>query len=107
VQRWLDEEYPALVKRAKAEGALTYWGDEMGLRSDHQAGRSYGVRGQTPVIPGTGKRFSCSMISAVTNRVNHYRLFFTNNLIYHSIVTDTKFIETYEVPCQCFWPNVV
>jgi transposase len=68
VQRWLDEEYPALVKRAKSEGALIYWGDEMGLRSDHQVGRSYGVRGKTPVIPGTGKRFSCSMISAVTNR---------------------------------------
>jgi len=68
VQRWLQEEYPALAKRAKAEGALIYWGDEMGLRSDHQAGRSYGVCGQTPVIPGTGKRFSCSMISAVTNR---------------------------------------
>lgn len=68
VQRWLEEEYPALRARAKAEGALIYWGDEMGLRSDHQSSRSYGVRGHTPVIPGTGKRFSCSMISAVTNR---------------------------------------
>ena len=37
-------------------------------------------------------------LSAVTNRVNHYRLFFTNNLIYHSVITDTKFIEPYEVP---------
>lgn len=68
VQRWLDEEYPALVKRAKAEKAVIYWGDEMGLRSDHQTGRSYGLLGQTPVIPGTGQRFRCNMISAVTNR---------------------------------------
>jgi transposase len=68
VQRWLEVEYPALVKRAKAEDAIIYWGDEMGMRSDHQTGRSYGLCGQTPMIPGTGQRFRCNMISAVTNR---------------------------------------
>jgi len=68
VQRWLDEDYPAIQRRAKAEKALIYWGDEMGLRSDDQVGRSYGLRGQTPVIPGTGQRFGCNMISAVTNQ---------------------------------------
>jgi transposase len=68
VERWLTEQYPALQHRAKQEKALIYWGDEMGLRSDDQTGRSYGLRGQTPVIPGTGKRFGCNMISAVTNQ---------------------------------------
>jgi transposase len=68
VQRWLTEDYPAIQRRAKAEKALIYWGDEMGLRSDDQVGRSYGLRGQTPVIPGTGRRFGCNMISAVTNQ---------------------------------------
>jgi transposase len=67
VQRWLVEEYPAIQCRAKAEKAVIYWGDEMGLRSDDQVGRSYGLRGQTPVIPGTGQRFGCNMISAITN----------------------------------------
>src|SRR5262245_22804473 len=68
VQRWLKEEYPAILARAKREKALIHWGDEMGLRSDHQSGTSYGIKGQTPVIPGTGKRFGCNMISAITNR---------------------------------------
>jgi len=68
VQRWLRIEYPRLVARAKREKARIYWGDEMGLRSDHAAGRSYSRRGHTPVIPGTGKRFRCNMISAVANR---------------------------------------
>lgn len=68
VQRWLAEEYPAHQQRAKAEKALIYWGDEMGLRSDDQVGRSYGLRGQTPVLPGTGQRFGCNMISAITNQ---------------------------------------
>lgn len=68
VRRWLDEDYPWIRKRAKRERGAIYWGDEMGLRSDHATGRSYGRRGQTPVIPGTGKRFGCNMISAITNR---------------------------------------
>jgi transposase len=68
VQRWLTEEYPGLQRRAKVEQAQIHWGDEMGLRSDHQVGRSYGLRGQTPVIPGTGQRFGCNMISAITNQ---------------------------------------
>lgn len=68
VRTWLDETYPSLHKRARAEGATIYWGDEMGLRSDHVAGRSWGLKGQTPVVDTTGKRFGCNMISAITNR---------------------------------------
>jgi transposase len=68
VKRWLEEQYPAIRIAARAEKAEIYWGDEMGLRSDHQAGTSYGRKGQTPTIPGTGKRFGCNMISAITNR---------------------------------------
>jgi len=68
VGRWLDEEYPAIGARAKREGARVYWGDEMGVRSDHQAGRSYAPKGQTPTTPGTGRRFGANMVSAITNR---------------------------------------
>lgn len=68
VQKWLQSAYPAIRRQAKREGAEIHWGDEMGLRSDHQAGRSYGRRGHTPVIAGTGQRFGCNMISAITNR---------------------------------------
>jgi transposase len=48
--------------------AAIHWGDEMGLRSDHQTGTTYGRKGKTPAVPGTGKRFGCKMISAITNR---------------------------------------
>jgi len=68
VQRWLAEEYPAIRRRAKAERAQIFWGDEMGLRSDHAAGTSYALRGTKAVIPGTGQRFGCNMISAITNQ---------------------------------------
>jgi len=68
VRRWLEEDYPDIQKQAKREKASIYWGDEMGLRSDHAVGRSYGRRGQTPVILGTGQRFGCNMVSAITNK---------------------------------------
>jgi transposase len=65
------EQNPTAVRiRAQARQfkAQIHWLDEMGLRSDHQAGRSYGRRGQTPVVFGTGQRFRCNMISSITNR---------------------------------------
>lgn len=68
IRHWLTREYPAIVREAKREGATLYWGDEMGLRSDHVTGTSYAPKGETPVIRATGQRFGCSMISAITNR---------------------------------------
>src|SRR5690242_603678 len=34
VARWREEEFPAIRKQAKAEGATIYFGDEAGIRSD-------------------------------------------------------------------------
>ena len=68
VKLWLDKEYPAIKKRAAKEGGVIYFGDETGMRSDHQAGRSYAPKGETPVIKKTGQRFSLNMISAISNK---------------------------------------
>ncbi|MGF6292590.1 IS630 family transposase [Paraburkholderia youngii] len=68
IERWLNEDYPTIAKEAKQEGATIYWGDEMGLRSDHISGTSFALKGETPVVRATGKRFGCNMISAITNR---------------------------------------
>jgi len=68
VKKWLEEEYPAIEKKARAEKATIYFGDETGCRSDHQAGRSYAPKGRTPIIKATGKRYTVNMISAISNR---------------------------------------
>jgi transposase len=79
VKQWLEVDYPAIVKLAKQERAEIHWGDEMGLRSDDQTGRSYGKRGQTPVVPGSGQRFGCNLISTLTNHGTvHFKLFTQN-----------------------------
>src|ERR1700675_3102266 len=53
VKKWLEEEYPAIRAQGRQWQAQIHWLDEMGLRSDHQAGRSWGRRGKTPVGFGT------------------------------------------------------
>ena len=68
IAHWLRTEYPAIARDAKREKAVIYWGDEMGLRSDHVAGTSYAPMGQTPIIRAAGQRFGCNMILAITNR---------------------------------------
>ncbi len=68
VQQWLDEEYPQIQAKAKAEKAEIYWGDETGLRNDCQHERGYAPKGKTPVIRLNAKRESINMISAITNQ---------------------------------------
>jgi transposase len=68
VKKWLEEDYPAIAARAKAEGAEIHWGDESGLRSDDVRGRGYAPMGETPVIRVNNKRHGLSVISTVTNK---------------------------------------
>ncbi|MBC6445053.1 MAG: IS630 family transposase [Alphaproteobacteria bacterium GM202ARS2] len=67
-QSLVGEGYPAIVKRAKAEKAVIYWGDETGISNQDQIGRSWAPKGQTPIVRRTAKRASKSLISAVSNR---------------------------------------
>jgi transposase len=79
VKKWIEADYPAIARRAEQEGAEIHWGDEMGLRSDDQTGRSYGKRGHTPVIPGTGQRFRFNLLSTLNNQGRLYFMLFAEN----------------------------
>jgi transposase len=68
IAAWLELDYPAVASRARAAGAVIYWGDETGISNQDQIGRSYAPRGRTPVVARTAKRVTQSMISAVSNR---------------------------------------
>ena len=70
VEQWLREKYPGIRNQARQVGAEIYFGDEAGVRSDHHSGTTWGVRGQTPVVRGTGARFSLNVISAISARGN-------------------------------------
>ena len=65
VERWRMEEYPKLRKRAKQRGAMIFFLDEAGFQSDPPLGRTYGLKGHTPVVQSSGQRQSINVISAV------------------------------------------
>lgn len=68
VRRWLRQEYPAIVAQAKAEGAEIYWGDQTGCNNQPNAVRGYAPQGQTPQVVQSARRFTRSVMSAVTNK---------------------------------------
>jgi transposase len=65
VQAWVDEAYPGLRRKARKNGASIFFLDEAGFDSEPRLGRTYGLKGQTPVVSTTGQRQKVNAISAV------------------------------------------
>lgn len=65
IAKWQREIYPAIARRAKKEKADIFFWDESGFRADAVHGKTWGVKGQTPVIERPGQRQSISAASAV------------------------------------------
>lgn len=68
IARWQRETYPALARQAKRSGAEILFWDESGFRADTVHGKTWGLRGQTPVVYRPGQRQSVSAASAVSAR---------------------------------------
>lgn len=66
IEQWQRETYPAIARQAKSEGAEVFFWDESGFRADTVHGKTWGVRGQTPVVERPGQRQSISAASAVS-----------------------------------------
>jgi len=86
VTAWLEERYPALKRRAKRAGAKIFFLDEAGFQSDPQLGRTYGLRGHTPVVVTSGQRQSLNVISAVNARGEFWATTYTGKLNAESFV---------------------
>ena len=68
LKAWLEDAYPKIVTRAKAEDAEIYWGDETAIRQDSNWVRGYALAGMTPELRiAAARRGSTSMISVITN----------------------------------------
>jgi len=65
IARWRRETYPAIARQAKADGGEVFFWDESGFRADTVHGRTWGIRGQTPLVARPGQRQSISAASAV------------------------------------------
>jgi transposase len=90
VELWQKETYPKLKKRAKKMGALIFFLDEAGFQSDPPLGRTYGLKGHTPVVPSSGQRQSINVISAVTASGAFWAATYTGKLNAESFVVFLK-----------------
>jgi hypothetical protein len=64
----LRKEHPKIKALAQREKAEIFFGDAAHMRSDHHARRSWGKKGETPVVETAGARHGMSLISAITSR---------------------------------------
>lgn len=86
VALWEKESYPHLKKRAKRLGAKIFFSDEAGFQSDPVLGRTYGLKGHTPVVTTSGQRQSLNVISAVNARGEFWAVTYTGKLNAESFV---------------------
>ena len=78
VEQWRTHEYPKIAARAKREGALIFFADESGIRSDYHAGTTWAP---------TGARFSLNMLWAV-NAQGHFRFMTVEGRVNGSVFRD-------------------
>jgi transposase len=80
VERWQKQTYPKLKQRAKKLGAKIFFLDEAGFQSDPPLGRTYGLKGHTPIVVTSGQRQSVNVISAVNAQGAFWAASYTGKL---------------------------
>jgi len=85
--RWAQEEFPAVVRAMKRRQATLLFGDEAGVHEDGPVARTWGLRGQRPVVRVSGQRRRVNVISAISPRG---RLWFR---CFKGTLTALRFIE--------------
>jgi len=66
IAKWKEEEYPKIKKEAREEKRNIYFSDESGFQSIHNKVKTWGKKGERPIVEHTGRRFSKGVISALT-----------------------------------------
>lgn len=90
VQKWLDEEYPAIAEQAKVENAEIYWGDETGIDNTEYQARGFAPKGKTPVVRLNAKKSRINMISAISNQGKVRFMFYKETMNSDRLITFMK-----------------
>jgi transposase len=68
VAEWKKKIFPQIQARAKKAGAAIFFADEASVRTNYHAGTTWAPVGKTPVVAGSGRTRSVSLVSAVSPR---------------------------------------
>jgi transposase len=87
VKSFMEQEYPAISKRAVVENAEIYWGDETGVSNQEYYLRGFSPKGVTPVMRTEARHEKISMLSAITGRGT------ARFMIYDGAINQQRLIE--------------
>ncbi len=87
IKKWKEEDYPSIKKVSKQQGGEIFWLDEASIRSDDPLQRTWGLKGETPIVNTSGQRQSINAISALSNSGGFWYHIFTGRF------NADKFIE--------------
>lgn len=87
VTHWIKKEYPKLRRRARKVGATIFFLDEAGFSSEPSLGKTYGLKGHTPIVHTTGQRQKVSAISAISSKGGFW------SKVYTGMLNATRFVE--------------
>jgi len=91
VKLWLEEHYPAIQQRAKAEGAEISWADETAVSSVEHYPRGYAPCGKRPVLVlSQARRSRIKLISALTNQGKLRFMLYRESLDAHRFIEFLK-----------------
>ncbi len=101
VKVWLRETWPEVQRGAKRRRVRVYFGDESTIRSDYHRGTTWGVRGDTPVVAKTGRRFSVKWHHVKSQRIGRTVVATKEQLValarsvLHSLQQNTQMIKRF------------
>jgi transposase len=79
-RRWMTIAFPEIVREAKRMQATLLFEDETGIHENAPVGRTWGPRGETPVVAVKGSRRRVNVISAVSPRGRLWFRCYSGNL---------------------------
>jgi len=80
VADWVEEEFPGIKERAKAENAEVFWGDETGIQNTANYLKGYAPIGKTPVALVDSQKMKINMLSAISSRGKLRFLLYKENM---------------------------
>lgn len=69
IERWQREVFPDIARQARQDGADIFFWDESDFRADTVHGKSWGLRGHTPVV----QRSNCAHIPSIRSMYRRIR----------------------------------
>ena len=80
IDKWLNEEFPGITERAKAEDAEIFFGDETNIQNTCNYMKGYAPKGKTPVVKVESQKFKINMLSAISKRGKLRFMLYKNNM---------------------------